>query len=385
MEAYLDNSATTRCSEVVLEKMNQVYREDFGNPSAMHQKGVDAERQVRNAREIIARTLKVNEKEIYFTSGGTESNNLAIIGTALANQRAGKHIITTSFEHASVANTMHFLEDSGFSVTYLPVHPDGSFHMEALRNVMTKDTILVSVMHVNNEIGSVAPLEEIGAYIKEVNPDVVYHVDAIQSYGKFQIRPKKAKIDLLSVSAHKIHGPKGVGFLYVKEKTKIRQLFYGGGQQDGLRSGTENVPGIAGLAVAAAECYQNFEEKIERLYALRERFIAGVCAIDGVQVNGPQGREGAPQIVSISVQDVRSEVLLHALEDRGVYVSAGSACSTHKRAASATLTAIGVAPELLESTLRISLAYTTTEEEVDYALVVLGELIPTLRKFTRKM
>ncbi len=383
MEAYLDNSSTTRISDSVLDKMIRVYQIDYGNPSAMHSKGFDAEKYIKEAKEIIAGSLKVSPKEIIFTSGGTESNNLAVIGTAMANKRLGKRVLTTPIEHPSVGNAVRFLEEQGFEVAYIPVDDKGIVDLKALEELMTEDTILVSVMHVNNEIGSVQPLEEIGKLIKKSNPSVVFHVDAIQSFGKFQIRPKKAGIDLLSVSGHKIHGPKGVGFLYIREKTKVNPLILGGGQQDGMRSGTENVPGVAGLGQAVKESYENFEEKIDRLYELRDYFTGEIEKLDGCYVNGPSGRNAAPQIVSVSFEGIRSEVLLHSLEEKNIFVSAGSACSSHKRAPSATLSAIGIRKDLLESTVRFSFNMETSREELDYTLAVLKELLPQLRRYAR--
>lgn len=384
MQAYLDNSATTRCMESVTEIMMKVMREDYGNPSSLHTRGVEAEKYVKGAKEFFARNLKVNEKEIYFTSGGTESNNLALIGTAMANQRAGKHLITSSIEHASVANTMKYLEEQGFRVTYLPVDKDGLISLDALGEALCPETILVSIMYVNNEIGAVEPIEEISRIIREKNPGTLFHVDAIQAYGKYRIYPKKQGVDLLSVSGHKIHGPKGSGILYVNEKVKIRPILFGGEQQKGLRSGTENVPGIAGIAEAAKRCYEDLDQKIDRLYALKERFIEGIGQLPGTVVNGRTGRDSAPHIVSVSFRDVRSEVLLHALEDKGIYVSAGSACSSNKPAVSHTLRSIGVEKELLGSTLRFSFCFDTTAEEIDYCLTELSELLPVLRRYVRR-
>lgn len=383
MEAYLDNSATTRCSDRAFALIQKVLLEDYGNPSSLHMKGVEAERYVKAAREKIAKTLKVTEKEIIFTSGGTESNNLAILGTAFANRRAGNRIITTAVEHASVANPMKFLEEEGFEVIYLPVDENGVISLKDLEEALSEQTILVSLMHVNNEIGAVEPVEEAAALVHEKCPKALVHVDAIQSYGKFRIYPKKSGIDLLSVSGHKIHGPKGSGFLYVKEKTKIKPIIYGGGQQNGMRSGTENVPGIAGLGEAAAEIYEDFKEKQDRLYALKERFIQAVTTIPGVSVNGKTGRDSAPHIVSVSVEGVRAEVLLHSLEDKQIYVSSGSACSSNKPAVSRTLKGIGLKQNLLDSTVRFSFSVHTTEEEIDYAADVLKTLVPALQKYTR--
>lgn len=384
MQVYLDNSATTRCVECVTEKMLRVMKEDYGNPSSLHTKGVQAEAYIKEAKEFFAKNLKVNEKELYFTSGGTESNNLALIGTAMANKRAGMHLITSSIEHASVLNTMKYLEEQGFTVTYLPVDENGRVLLEDFRNALTDETILVSIMYVNNEIGSVQPIEEIASIIKEKNSKALFHVDAIQAYGKYRIYPKKQGIDLLSVSGHKIHAPKGVGLLYVNEKVKIRPILFGGEQQKGLRSGTENVPGIAGLAEAANYCYQNLEEKIEKLYELKAYFIKALEEIDGIVINANCERESAAHIVSVSFRDIRSEVLLHALEDRGIYVSAGSACSSNKPSISKTLTGIGVEKELLGSTLRFSFSFETSQEEIDYCLQELKKILPILRRYVRK-
>lgn len=384
MEAYLDNSATTACFASVAKNMAEMMTQYYGNPSSMHLKGVEAEKYMKEAKQTLERLLKVSEKELFFTSGGTESNNLAIIGTAMANSRRGKHLITTQIEHPSVLKPMQYLEERGFRVTYLPVDEKGVVSLEALEEAISRDTILVSTMFVNNEIGSVMPVEEIARRIKRRKPDVLYHVDAIQAFGKYWIYPKRMGIDMLSVSGHKIHGPKGVGILYAGERVKINPILFGGDQQRGLRSGTENVPGVVGIAKAAEEIYQGFDEKIEKLYQLRERFIKEVEQLPNVQVNGPKDQAGAPHIVSVSFAGVRSEVLLHALEDRGVYVSAGSACSAHKRGSSATLNAIGLDKKLLDSTLRFSFSVESTQEEADYCVQVLSELLPLLRKYARR-
>lgn len=384
MEAYFDNSATTKVLDCVKDAVIDAMCVNYGNAAAKHRKGVEAENLIREAKKAIADTLKVQEKEILFTSGGTESNNTALIGTALANRRAGKHLITTGVEHPSIYNTMSFLEEMGFEVTYLPVDHLGHISLEDLEKAIREDTILVSVMYVNNEVGAVEPIEAISRCIKKKNPKTLFHVDAIQAYGKYKIRPKKQGIDLLSVSGHKIHAPKGVGFLYIRDGVKIRPILFGGGQQKGMRSGTENVPGCVGLGVAAREAYKDFDARIEKLYTLREHLIAGLKPLGGVTINGSEDRTNAPQIVSASFEGVRSEVLLHALEDKGVYVSSGSACSSNHPGISGTLKGIGVKKELLDSTIRFSLGDLNTEEEVDYAIGVLGELLPVLRRYQMK-
>ena len=384
MEAYFDNSATTKVFDCVRDIVVKTMTEDYGNPSARHKKGMEAEQYVRRAASQIAKTLRVQEKEILFTSGGTESNNMALIGAAMANRRAGNHLITTCIEHASVYNPMAFLEQQGFEVTYLKVDGEGHISLKELEESIRPDTILVSVMHVNNEIGAVEPVAEIGALIHRVNPAILFHVDAIQSYGKYEIRPKRENIDLLSVSGHKIHGPKGVGFLYIDQRVKIHPLLYGGGQQRDLRSGTENVPGIAGLGAAAEEIYRDHAGKVEHLVKLKNHMITRMGEIPEATVNSRMDLESAPQIVSVSFAGVRSEVLLHALEEKGVYVSSGSACSSNHPAISGTLKAVGVKKELLDSTLRFSFGMFNTLEEVDYAVDALKELLPVLTRYRRR-
>ena len=383
MEVYLDNSATTRCFDEVAQLTHKILCEHYGNPSSMHHKGVEAERYVRDARETLAKILKVNEKEILFTSGGTESDNIALVGTAMANHRRGRHLITTQIEHPAVLQPMAYLQNQGFEVTYLPVDKEGRIRLSDLEQAIRPDTILVSIMHTNNEIGSLQPIAEAGELIKKCNPQTLFHVDAVQGFGKFYIYPKKMQIDMLSVSAHKIHGPKGVGFLYLREGAKVNPIMYGGGQQKGMRSGTENVAGSAGMALAAEMVYKELNRDMEKMYGLRKRLIDGVRQIDNVKVNGCPDREGAAHIVSLSVRGVRSEVLLHSLEERGIYVSAGSACAAHKPQPSATLRAIGVEKELLESTIRFSLSVFTTREEIEYTVQALCEMVPMLRRYTR--
>ena len=386
MEAYLDNASTTRPLESVREIMKETLDVCYGNPSSMHNKGFEAEKYIKKAKEIIASSLKAEEKEIIFTSGGTESNNMALIGGAVAHKRQGKHIITTKIEHASVHNPLIFLEEQGYEVTYLSVDKNGYVDLEELKQAIREDTILVSVMYVNNEIGTCEKIAKISKIVKEKNSKTLFHVDAIQAFGKYKIYPKKLGIDLLSISGHKLHGPKGVGVLYIRDKVKVQPIIHGGGQQNNMRSGTENVPGIAGLGVAVQEIYKDHSDKVEHLYQLKEHFIEEVNKIDGVTVNGVSGisvRETAPHVVSVSFSGIRAEVLLHALEERGIYVSSGSACASNHPQLSGTLQAIGVKKELLDSTIRFSFSVTTTMEEIDYALNVLKELLPVLRRFTR--
>ena len=383
MEAYLDNSATTKCSEKAVEIMNKVLREDYGNPSSMHLKGFEAENYLKKTRSIIAKSLKVNEKEIIFTSGGTETNNMALIGCATAYHRSGMHIISTPVEHPSVANALAVLEKIGYEITYLPVDEKGRINLKVLSDEIRPDTTLVSIMHVNNEIGTIEPIVEAANIIKQKNSTTLLHVDAVQSFGKIEVFPKKMNIDLLSVSGHKIHGPKGSGFLYVSDKVKLNPIMLGGGQEWGLRSGTENVPAIAGLGVAVEEIFKNFDKNQKKLYKLREYLITELSKIEGVSLNGSLDETGAPHILSMSVEGVRAEVLLHSLEEKGIFVSAGSACSSNKPAVSKTLTAIGLKKSLLDSTVRFSFSIHTTKEELEYAVKELKEIIPKLRKYTR--
>ncbi len=387
MEVYLDNSATTRVFPQVAELMTKIMCTDYGNPSSLHAKGVAAEQYLRGAGQTLSRILKVSERELLFTSGGTESDNLALAGAALALRRQGNHIITTQIEHPAVLQTCAYLEANGFRVTYLPVDGYGRIRLEDLQRAMTPDTILVSVMHINNEVGSVQPIAEAGALIRRMNPRTLFHVDAVQSFGKERIYPKRMNVDMLSASGHKIHGPKGVGLLYVGERVKLQPILFGGGQQRGLRSGTENVPGIAGLARAAELLYGSLDEDVERLYGLKRQFLEGVSRIEGVRINGvPESGIGdsAPHVCSVSFGGVRSEVLLHALEEKGIYVSAGSACSARRPQPSAALKAMGIPGELLSSTLRFSFSVFTTQEEICYTLQQIYSLIPMLRRYTRR-
>mgnify|MGYP001657862838 FL=1 len=382
MEIYLDNSATTMVRPEVAKLMYEIMTKDYGNPSSMHIKGVQAERYLREAKEIFAGILKVSEKEIFFTSGGTEGDNMAIIGAALAGRRRGRHIITTVIEHPAVLESCAFLEKNGFEVTYLPVNAAGQVEPDTLKASLRDDTILVSVMYVNNEIGAIEPVSELGRIIKEYNKDILFHVDAVQAFGKFRIHPYKENIDMLTMSSHKIHGPKGVGAIFIKDKTKIQPIALGGGQQKGMRSGTENVPGIAGMAMAAKELYDKFDEDVNRLYELKEYFVREITGIEGATVNGLTGRDSAPHVVSVSFDGItKSEVLLHALEDKGIYISSGSACSSNKPSLSSTLKAIGVKNDLLYATLRFSFSVFTTKEELEYTINAVKDLLPVLRKY----
>lgn len=382
MEIYFDNSATTRCYDSVKEIVVKTLIEDFGNPSSMHQKGVEGEKYLKDAAAIFAKVLKVNEKEIFFTSGGTESNNWALIGGAMANKRAGNHIITTAIEHPAVSEPVRFLEEQGYRVTRLGVDGDGIISMKELEDALTEDTIIVSTMYVNNEMGAVQPVEEIAKLVHSKCPKALYHVDAIQAFGKYEIYPKRMGIDLMSASGHKVHGPKGVGLLYMSDKAKVSPIILGGGQQRGMRSGTDNVSAIAGFGQAVKEIYKNRAEKNAYLYELKKYMLQRLSELDGVVVHGShEDVKSAPHIINASFVGVGSEVMLHTLEDRGIYVSAGSACSTHKRSKSPSLTAVGATKEQLDSAVRFSFTEENTKEEVDVVMEVLKQVLPMLRRY----
>ena len=383
MQVYLDNAASTRVSKPVIELMNKAMDEDYANPSAKHLKGMEAEKYLKEAAAKIAKTMKVSEKELVFTSGGTESNNMALIGAAMARQRYGKHIISTAIEHSAVHQVLVHLADLGFEYSILKVDEKGQISLEELKSLLRADTILVSVMYVNNEIGAVQDIKAIADIVHGYNKDIYMHTDAIQAYGKFKIFPKKEGIDLLSVSAHKLHGPKGSGFLYIDERVNIKPIIYGGGQQRGLRSGTLNIPGIAGLGEAAKEAYENFDKEVEYIYSLRDYLIDEITKLndEGIKLNSEKGVKFAPHVLSISISGVRAEVLLHAMEERGVYIASGSACSSNHPGLSGTLKGIGLKEEFLSSTVRVSFSKYNNKEELDFFLANLKELIPQLRRY----
>jgi hypothetical protein len=384
MDVYFDNSASTKVSEKAIEIMLKTMRDDYANTSGKHIKGVEAESYVKDAADIIAKTLKVKKGEIIFTSGGTESNNMALIGGAMSRKRYGKHIIISGIEHPAVYRPAEFLTEQGFELSVLPVNSEGQVDLELLKSTLRDDTVLVSVMYVNNEIGAIEPVEEISRIIKAKNKDILFHVDAIQAYTKLRINPKSQGIDMLSASGHKFHGPKGVGFLYIDSNVKINPIIFGGGHQRGMRSGTLNTTGIAGMGVAAKEAYENFDERINKISDLKYYLMDELEKTEGAVLNTGRGENFAPQVISVSFEDIRAEVLLHALEDRGIYVSSGSACSSNHPGISGTLKAIGVRDDLLDATIRISLSELNNKEEADYFIKNLKELLPLLRKFVRK-
>ena len=377
MEIYLDNSATTKPYQEVVDKMVLALTTQYGNPSSIYKKGIEVEREIKEIRRNIARSLGAKETEIYFTSGGTECNNTIIRSVANLNKKTKNHIISTVIEHPSVLNTLKDLEADGFEVTYLPVGKDGKISLEDLKNAIKKETILVSVMHVNNEIGTIQPIEEIGKYLKSLDEKVYFHVDGVQSYAKIKFRPSRYNIDFMSVSGHKLHGPKGIGFMYVKENNRIKPLLTGGGQEIGIRSGTENVPGIYGIGEAVRILNQDLEGTIDKIRGLRDLLKEEILAnIDNVKINSPE--DGVCHVLNVSFRGVRGEVLLHYLEQKEIYVSTGSACSSKKKG-SHVLNAIGLTPEEIEGAIRFSLSDLNTKEEIMKTVEVLKESVSDLR------
>ena len=377
MEIYLDNSATTKPYQEVVDKMVLALTTQYGNPSSIYKKGIEVEREIKEIRRNIARSLGAKETEIYFTSGGTECNNTIIRSVAKLNRKTKNHIISTVIEHPSVLNTLKDLEADGFEVTYLPVGKDGKISLEDLKNAIKKETILVSVMHVNNEIGTIQPIEEIGKYLKSLDEKVYFHVDGVQSYAKIKFRPSRYNIDFMSVSGHKLHGPKGIGFMYVKENNRIKPLLTGGGQEIGIRSGTENVPGIYGIGEAVRILNQDLEETIDKIRGLRDLLKEEILAnIDNVKINSPE--DGVCHVLNVSFRGVRGEVLLHYLEQKEIYVSTGSACSSKKKG-SHVLNAIGLTPDEIEGAIRFSLSDLNTKEEIIKTVEVLKESVSDLR------
>lgn len=388
---YLDNSATTQVAPEVVRAMVEMMEEEYGNPSSLHRLGMAAEKKMNKAREQVAKVLGVKPKEIIFTSGGTEANNLAICGAVRQYANRGRHLITTSIEHPSVLHTFRRLEEEGFHVTYLKPDDRGFISLEELQSAFTAETILVSIMHVNNEIGSVQPIGEMGAMIKKNDPRILFHVDAVQSFGKVLVQPVPMKIDLLTLSGHKIHGPKGIGAMYLNEKVRLKPLFEGGGQERNIRSGTENIPGIAGLGLAAELADQARKKTGSQLSELKAWFLAETQRlIPEVRVNGPEflqdlkdGRS-VPHIVNLSFPGLKGEVLSHALEDYNIYVSTGSACHSRQSGPSHVLTAVGLTPRELESALRFSFSIYTTKPELEVVLQYLPGLVQDLRTLMQR-
>ena len=379
MEIYLDNSATTKPYNEVVEEMVKALTTEYGNPSSLHKKGIEVDRKIKEIRQNIARTLGTKDKEIFFTSGGTESNNTIIRGVAYNFRKIKNHIISTVIEHPSVLNTLADLEKEGFEITLLEVDESGKINIEDLKKAIKPSTILISTMHVNNEVGSIQPIEEIGKYLKTLDEKIYFHVDCVQSYTKIKFRPSRYNIDFMTVSGHKFHGPKGIGFMYIKENSKLKPIITGGGQESSVRSGTENVPGIYGLGKAIEIMNKDLDSKIENLKnLLKEKILKN---IDGVKINSPE--DGVCHILNVSFENIRGEVLLHFLEQKNIYVSTGSACSSKKKG-SHVLNAIKLTPDEIEGAIRFSLSDFNTEEEILETVKVLKDSINDLRMIIKR-
>ncbi|PHV71541.1 cysteine desulfurase NifS [Sporanaerobium hydrogeniformans] len=382
-EIYLDNAATTKPLECVAQKVYETMLQTYGNPSSLHKKGIEAENSIKVVSTFLSQKLGCLPEEIIYTSGATESNNMALLGVCDAYKRRANKIITTPLEHPSVTEVFKELEKKSFEVHFVKVDEQGYVQLEHLKSLLDDKTLLVSIMHVNNEIGTVQDIELLGQLIKAQNKEILFHVDAVQSFMKLPIQVKKGKIDLLSVSAHKFYGPRGVGFLYKNKNIRMSSLLYGGGQQKNIRSGTENVPGIMGLYEACKYMSDHDKTIIPHFRACKKYLAEGILnAIPDTFINGPTIEEGAPHILNISFENIRAEVLLHALEQKGVYVSSGSACSSHKKASSGTLVAIGKTAGHLDSALRFSFSHDTTFKELDEVIQILMEQVALLRRYT---
>ena len=381
---YFDNAATTRALDEVADKVKYMLLENFGNPSSQNMAGVNAENEVIKARKIIAASINAEPDEIYFTSGGTESDNWAIFGTAKGYIRSGKHMITTAIEHPAVLQPMRELEKNGWDITILGVDEKGYINIDELKAAIREDTVLVSTILINNETGTIQNAEEISKAIKGVNPHTLYHVDAVQAYGKYPINVKKMGIDMLSVSGHKVHGPKGVGFFYMKKGLKVKPIIFGGGHERGQRSGTENTPSIVGLAEAVKIDMAEMDKAVEHVKLVKKTLAEGILnSIPMTYINGPSIEEGSPYVLNIGFEGLRSEVLLHSLEEKEIYVSAGSACNSKKKGASTVLSALGIDEKRIEGAIRFSFCRYNTVEEAEQCIEILKEKAAFLRKYMR--
>lgn len=380
MNIYFDNSATTMPYDEVIQEVSNGMKEYFGNPSSLHKIGMKCEKRLNEVREYFASTIKCNRDEIYFTSGGSEGNNLILKGLL----KPGHHFITTTFEHHSIINTCKELEANGVKITYLDVDSEGRISLEDLEEAIRKETTLISIMYVNNEMGAIQDLEAIGNLIKERSSRAKFHVDAVQGYGKLPIDVNKAKIDFLTVAGHKIHGPKGTGFVYIKKGIVLNSLISGGGQEKGLRAGTENLPAIIGFEKAAKITFENIDERYKYISELKEYFIEKLKDIKDVRINSGMNNF-SPYILNVSFLGVRAEVLLHLLEDSGIYVATGSACTSKSSAAhgSYVIKALGLNNKEIESAIRFSFSYQNTKEEIDYTIDVLKKSLMFLRRVKR--
>ena len=377
---YLDNSATTQVSEEVFNEMKPYFREEFGNPSTLYKYGRESKKALDQARQRVADAINAKPEEIIFTSGGSESDNLAIKGIAFKLAKKGKHIITTEIEHPAVKETLYFLESLDFKVTYLPVYENGIIRIDDLKEAITDETILITVMHANNEIGTIQPIEEIGKIARENG--IKFHTDAVQSFGKIEVDVEKLNVDLLSLSSHKLNGPKGVGAIYIKKGTRLTPLIHGGGQERGIRAGTENVPGIVGFGKACELASQQLDEHYEKLSSIRDELIEKVLAtIPEAYLNGDTENR-LPNLVNFRFKAIEGESLILLLDAKGYQASTGSACSSNKLEASPVLTALGLDPVDVHGSLRISLAPESDSFDVDEFVNIIAESVSRLREMS---
>ncbi|MBO4888267.1 MAG: cysteine desulfurase [Firmicutes bacterium] len=385
-EHYLDNAATTRVLPEVAALIGKVLTEDYGNPSSLHRKGQEAEKYIRTARKQIADILKCDPKAVYFTSCATESTTSVLQGVKRRMIHQGRHILTTPGEHSATSENLKELFRDGFEIEQIDVDETGRILISSLEEKLRDDTILVTILHINNETGVIQPIEEIAKVIKRKNPKTLFHVDATQSFAKYPIFPERSGIDFLSASAHKINGPKGIGLLYIRRGYSLPSLILGGGQESHFRSGTENVPYIAGFGLAAKTMWEEKEEILSGMNDIKQHLLVRLMnELDGVHVNGPRPEDAAAHILNLRIDGVRSEVLLHALEDYGVYVSSGSACSSNNPSEkSPSLHALGLTPTQMDESIRLSFGRYNTLEDADAFVDAALKIVPMLRRFKRK-
>jgi cysteine desulfurase len=376
---YFDNSATTKPYQEVLDSFIKVSSSYFGNPSSLNGLGSQAEKLLNQARGQVADLLNIKAKEVFFTSGGTESNNLAVKGTALKQKHKGRHIITSSIEHPSVSKGMEQLEENGFEVTYLPVDNHGRVHIEDVEKAIRNDTILISIMYVNNEVGTIQPIKEIGTLLKNKYPNILFHVDAVQSIGKVHMNLYEYGVDLCSISAHKFHGLKGSGALFIRDGVTLAPLLSGGEQEGSIRSGTENVAGAVAMSKALRITFEKCSSGIGRIERINKRLRDGFTKIEGIKIHTPE-KYASFHILNFSIQGIKSEVFIHSLEQEGIFVSTTSACSSKKKSPSKTLIAMGVPSSIAESAIRISLSFDNTEEEAITVVEAVKRVSKQLRK-----
>ncbi len=381
MNVYLDNSATTRPFDAVNQRMTELNENGYGNPSSLHSFGMEAEKRMKTAKENMLRAIGAKNGEIIFTSGGTEANNLAILGCLSRSVKRNPHIMTTQIEHPSVTEPFLYLQELGARCEFSPVDANGFIDVPRFEEQITEQIAFVSVMLVNNEVGSIQPVEKLSQIIKSRNPDAAFHVDAVQGFGKVKIDVEKMGIDLLTVSGHKINGPKGVGCLYIRKGVHIKPILFGGHQENNIRSGTQNVPGIAGFDTALLETFNQFDMHVEQMLRCKQFLLQKLKEIPHCTINGGESEKHAPHIINVSFPGLKSEVLLHALEARGVFISTGSACSSNKPSLSPVLSAMGFGRKRIDSAIRISLGVTNTMEEMHYAAAVIREEVINLQKY----